>query len=244
MTLTAFALLALLQSPSGDTLWVLAPSFNSELVAEAKAAPLAAREGVGEALRAGDLTTARTLASAYAEAWQDEFLVREVARFAAWTPEERQAVLWADSVRRVGVVAYGRDGAGAAIAIWRLALARAMTARDTALAGAVTGNMGAGFYRQNQLDSADTYLRRAIELARSVGDRRVEANAVTALGAVSEARGDLAAARSRYTAALSLHEELGDTRGLAADRNNPRAARLDHRRPFGSEPAVRVGTRA
>jgi CHAT domain-containing protein/tetratricopeptide (TPR) repeat protein len=193
---------------------------ESTLVAEAKAAPLTAREAVGEALRAGELASAQRLAAAYAVAWQDSFLVREVARFAAWPGERRAARLWADSVRRAGVAAYGQDGAYAAIAIWRRALARAVAIGDTALTAAVTGNIGAGFLREDALDSAGAYLARAMQLARAVGDHRVEANAVTALGVVSEARDDLDGARSHYLRALALHERIGDTRGMAAGRNN------------------------
>lgn len=190
------------------------------LVAEARAAPLAFREAVTDALRAGDLASAGRLASAHAEAWQDSFLVREVARFAAWPSGNRASKLAADSVRRAGNAAFGSEGTRAAIEIWREALRRAMSIGDTALAAAVTGNIGAGFLRDNQLDSAETYAGRAARLARGVGDRRVEANAITLLGGVREERGDLAGARTEYLEALALHERMGDTRGVAAGRNN------------------------
>ncbi|MGD8727017.1 MAG: CHAT domain-containing protein, partial [Gemmatimonadales bacterium] len=136
-------------------------------------------------------------------------------------PQERRAIkLWADSVRRAGITAYRRDGAQAAISLWRLAVARAQSIADTALTAAVTGNIGAGFLRDGYLDSAQAHLERAQLLARAVGDRRVEANAVLTLAIVSEERGDPAAAREYYARALTLHERIGDTRGLAADRNN------------------------
>lgn len=222
MTLAPLALLALaVQSPPADALRALARELpQSALVAETQAAPLAAREAIGEALRAGDLQSAHQLASAYAVAWRDSFLVREVARFAAWPIERRAARLWADSVRRAGVEAFGRDGAYAAITIWHAARARALAIGDTALTAAVTGNIGTGFLREDRLDSAETYLARAVSLARAVGDHRVEANAVTALGEVSKGRGDLAAAQSHYMRALTLHERIGDSRGLAAGRNS------------------------
>ena len=222
MTLAPLALMAFaLQAQGADSLRALARELPaSALVAEAQAAPLAAREAVGDALRMGDLESARRIAGAYAEAWRDSFLVREVARFAAWPSERRAAKLSADSVRRAGVAAYGREGAAAAIAIWHGALARALAIGDTALTAAVAGNIGTGFWREDQPDSAQAYLARAVLLARAVGDHRVEANAVTALGAVSESRGDPAAARAHYLRALALHERIGDSRGIAADRNN------------------------
>ncbi|MEX1999466.1 MAG: tetratricopeptide repeat protein, partial [Gemmatimonadales bacterium] len=222
MTPGPLLLLALaVQSSPADSLLALALRLpESALVAETRTRSLAARDAVSEALRRGELEPAQRLAAAYAVAWQDSFLVREVARFSAWPPERRSAKLWADSVRRAGITAYGRDGAHAAIAIWRHALARAQSIGDTALSAAVTGNIGAGFLRQDLLDSAETYLARAVWLAQGVGDHRVEANALTALGGVSEDRGDLAAARAHYTRALTLHERIGDTRGIAAGRNN------------------------
>lgn len=217
-----FALAAIvLQSVPADSLRTLArdaPAYI--LVTETRAAPLAAREAVGDGLRAGELDSARRLADAYAEAWQDSFLVREVARFEAWPRERRMGRLWADSLRRVGITAYAREGADAAIAIWRRALVRAETNGDTALAAAISGNIGTGFLQQHLLDSADTHLFRSIQWSRTVGDLRVEANALTGLGAVSDRRGDAAAARTRYAAALELQERMGDTRGLAAVRNN------------------------
>ena len=71
MTTISLALLALVVQSSG-----LAPSRpqernapDSELVADAKADPLAAREAVADALRAGDLVFAQRLAVDF---WKDE----------------------------------------------------------------------------------------------------------------------------------------------------------------------------
>ena len=222
--MTAGALLLVVlaaQSPAADSLLMRALELpGSALVVEAKAAPLATREAVGEALRAGELEAARRLAVAYSDAWQDPFLAREVARFVAWPPERRAARLWADSVRRAGIDAFGREGADAAISVWRRALSRARSIPDTALVAAIAGNIGAAFLRAGALDSAQAHLNRARTWARAVGDRRVEANAVVALAGVSEDRGDLATAREHYARSLALYERIGDTRGLAAGRNN------------------------
>lgn len=222
MTHASLVLLVLAaQSPAADSLRALGRELpEPALVVEAKAAPLAARDAVGESVRNGELEVARRLAAAYAVAWQDSFLVREVARFAGWSEGRRADRLWADSVRRAGNTAYRRDGANAAITLWRLALARARSIGDTALVAAVNGNIGAGFLRDGLLDSAQAHLESARTLARSVGDRRVEANSLVALGIVSEQRSDLAGARERYSRALALHEQIGDARGLAADHND------------------------
>jgi len=209
------------QSPAADSLRVLAARLpESALVLETRARPLAVREAVAGALAGNDLTAAGQLAAAYAIAWRDSFLVREVVRFAAWPPDRRATKLWVDSVRRTGITAYGRDGALAAITIWRRALSRALTIADTAGAAAALGNIGAGFLTEGRLDSAETDLERSRVLASGIGDIRVEANAVGTLAGVSGDRGDLAGARDGYVRALALRERIGDTRGVAADRNN------------------------
>ncbi|HEV8150345.1 MAG TPA: tetratricopeptide repeat protein, partial [Gemmatimonadales bacterium] len=231
MTLELLPLVAALalQSPAADTLRVLAQRLSeSQLVLEARARPVEARAAISEALArsvagppnsAEDLTVARRLAAAYALAWRDSFPLREVARFAAWPRERRAAKLGADSVRRVGVAAFGRDGPAAAIAIWRRALVRATAIDDSAGIAAVLGNIGAGMVEESRLDSAAAYLERARRLAVAIGDLRVEGNAVGTLARVSAERGDLAVARERYARALALAERIGDSRGLAATHN-------------------------
>ena len=220
--MTALLLAALaLQSPAADTLRQLALRLPAAaLVAETRARPAAAREAVTFALDRKDLAVAGRLSAAYAVAWSDSFLVREVARFAGWPPERQAGKVWVDSVRRSGVTVYGRDGATAAIVVWRRALGRAQAIGDTAAIASVLGNIGAGFSTAGQLDSAMTYLEHARTLAEGIGDVRVAANAIGTLASVREDRGDLAAARDGYTAALARRERIGDTRGMAADYNN------------------------
>lgn len=222
--MTAMPLLLIafsVQVQAADSIFARAKELSeSALVAEARAAPLAIRAAVGQGLHAGDVEGARRLGTAYAIAWQDSFLVREVARFAAWSPERRAARLYADSVRREGITVYRREGAAAAIAVWRQALARAAANRDTALIAGLNGNIGAAFLANGALDSASVHFDTARSLAGAVGDRRVELNAVLGLGGVAEERGDLAAAAERYTRALVLSERIRDTRGLAAGHNN------------------------
>jgi CHAT domain-containing protein/Tfp pilus assembly protein PilF len=235
--MTAFAVSLLLaplvlQSPGADTLRLLAGRMpKAALVLEIRSHPLVVRDALADALRQavrgpteGDrqeqLAAARALAAAYASAWSDSFLIREVARFEAWPSERRAAKIWADSVRRAGVVAWGRSGPGNAIVIWRRALARTTRIGDTAGTAAVLGNIGSGLQREGRLDSAVTYLERSRALASAIGDIRVEANAVGALAGASADRGDLAGARLAYERALALRERIGDTRGVAADHNN------------------------
>jgi len=209
------------QSGPSDSLRFIAMRLpESALVLETRARPFAVRDAISDALARGELDAARRIAAAYAVAWRDSFLVREVERFAAWPLERRAAKVSADSARRAGIAAYGREGATAAIRIWRRALARVTPIDDTAGVAGLLGNIGAGLLAESRVDSAVTYLDRARLLASGVGDIRVEANAVGALAGVSEDRGDLAAAQAGYVRALALRERIGDTRGAAADHNN------------------------
>ncbi len=231
--MTAFPLvlaIVALQSPGADSLRLLAQGRSgSELVLETRARPYEVREAVAEGMARAvrfpasattELAATRRLAVAYALAWRDSFFLREVDRFAAWPGERRAAKVRADSVRRAGVSAYSRDGPQAAIALWRRALAGSMAIGDSAGVAAVLGNIGAGFLVERVADSAGLYLERARVAAAAVGDARVEANALGLLAGVSEERGDLAAARDRYSRAMALRERTGDRRGLAADHNN------------------------
>src|SRR5688500_811142 len=215
------------QSSGADSLRLLAMRVpESALVVEVRTRPLSARDALTEALALSvngsdeSLTVARRLADAYAAAWADSFLVREVDRFARSSAGRRASKVWVDSVRRAGIAAYGRDGPSAAIRIWRRALSRAVAIRDSAGIGAVLGNIGAGLWREGRLDSAEVYLERARRTAAAIGNIRVEANAIGALANVSADRGDLARAREHHLRALALRERIGDTRGVAADHNN------------------------
>ena len=224
-----FAAIAI-QSPA-DSLRILALRLPpSSLAGETRARPLLVREAINDALmqsvrgppaaRPQAMEEARRLAAGYALAWADSFLMREVARFGGWSADRRAGKLWADSVRRAGTAAYGRDGPKAAILIWRRALARARSLPDTAGMTAVLSNIGSALLSQGRLDSAEATLERARGLARAIGDLRAEATVIGTLAGLSEERGDLAAARRRYGESLPLRERAGDTRGIAADHNN------------------------
>jgi CHAT domain-containing protein len=199
---------------------IVAAQLQSELVVKSRANPVAAREAITEALHGGEIATARRLAEAYALAFQDSFPVRDVDRFSAWNVAQRASRVWTDSARRAGIATYARDGADAAIRVWRRALSRARTVPDTAGMAALLGNIGAAHLDAQRLDSAAASCARARTLSAAVGYLRVQANAVVCQGEVSAERGDLASARARHTQALALHERLGDTRGIAAGHNN------------------------
>ncbi|HEX9349167.1 MAG TPA: CHAT domain-containing tetratricopeptide repeat protein [Gemmatimonadales bacterium] len=192
----------------------------TSLVLEVRERPLAVRDAVTESLRRGELDAAGKIAAAYAIAWRDSFLVREVARFATWPAARRSVKVAVDSMRRAGIKAFGADGPHAAVVLWQRALRRATTNGDSAGMAALLGNIGAGLLEDGQVDSASAYLERARALAAAVGDVRVEANAVGALAGVQEDRGDLASARESYAQSLTLRDRIGDTRGTAADHNN------------------------
>jgi CHAT domain-containing protein/Tfp pilus assembly protein PilF len=209
------------QSPAADSLRVLATLLSeTALVTETRARPLAVREAVSRALAMNQVDAARNLAAAYAQAWSDSFLVREVARFSAWPPEKRTAKVWVDSVRWAGIATYGQDGPRAAIAVWRRALSVATSIPDTAGIASVLGNIGAAFVANGQPDSGELSLARSRALATTIGDVRVQANDLVALAGLSEDRGDLAVAREHYRRALELQERIGDSRGMAAAYNN------------------------
>jgi CHAT domain-containing protein/tetratricopeptide (TPR) repeat protein len=219
------------QSAAADSVRLLASRLpDSALIAESRRQPLAVREALGDMLarsvngpkdlRENELATATRLANAYSSAWHDPFLARQMASFVVSTPERRAVKVRADSVRRAGASAYGRRGPATAIAIWRRAVSLTSAIADTAGLAGTLGNIGAGFARLGQLDSASGYLERARKLAQAAGDVRVEANAIAELAGVSEARDDIAGARLAYARVLKLRERIGDTRGLAADYNN------------------------
>ena len=230
---SGLALLALVTSQGlPDSLRLLAGRLpEASLVEAVRAQPVAVREALSEmmALAVNDrdpsardrqLAAARRLAAAYATAWRDSFLVREVARFAASSPSRRAAKVRVDSVRRAAAADFGRAGPRAAMAGWRRAYTRARAISDTAGIAAVLGNIGVGFLAEDQLDSAGRYLGEARRLAAAVGDIRVEANALVALAEVDAASGNHTPAQARYRQGLDLHQRIGDSRGVAADYNN------------------------
>lgn len=218
------------QELPGEQLRMLAFDGDStELAAAVKSRPADARELLGRLIeQAGRsrsiadslLPAARRVAWAFVVAWNDSFPTANLSRFERMTAEQRSAKISADSLRLAGNAALDRKGVWAAIRLWREAARRAQAIADTAGMAAATGNIGAGFYRASELDSAESYLTRARRLADAVGDRRTALNALGILGSVASERGDLHRAQETYVRTLALRATIGDVRGAAADHNN------------------------
>jgi CHAT domain-containing protein len=226
-----FAVWAAAQSPqSGADVRALARAgAEAAVVAHSRDRPDDARGAVRDLLgtaaartdsAAAPLLEARLVAKAYATAWRDSFLVRQVELFASWSAAQRRLKVSADSVRVVGNDALGRRGVDAAMRAWRESLRRCELLADSAGIGAALGNMGAGFFAAGDLDSAEAYFELARDMAGAVGDMRTLGNAVGALANVHRDRGGLRRAGELYAEAAALRALTGDTRGVAADRNN------------------------
>ena len=172
--------------------------------------------------RAGDalLTRAARLGADYLRVWGDSFPLRDVRRFAGLPAGDRARRVRADSLRKSGNAALGREGFTAAARDWKASHALAAAIADTAVMASALGNIGAGFYRESELDSAARYFAEARKLATIAGDRRTELNGLGGLASVSKDRGDYEAAALQYREALFLRRQIGDYRGVAADANN------------------------
>ncbi|HEX5631794.1 MAG TPA: tetratricopeptide repeat protein, partial [Gemmatimonadales bacterium] len=226
--LLPLALLAQQRSQAETMRALVERGSDSALVATVNRSPVAAREAMQALLdrtaRPGEgdlaLAGANRLAGAMAIALGDSFPLRQVMRYAAWTPAERGAKVAIDSIRFAGNAALGRDGFETALRAWRESARRAEALGDTAGMAAALGNIGAGFYAEGMLDSAASHFTRAAGLARQVHDGRTELNAQGGLANVLRDRGAYREARERYERTLALRERIGDVRGIAADRNN------------------------
>lgn len=168
----------------------------------------------------GDLDAANRIARSYARVWGDSSLLRGTQAFRSWSREQRGRKLAADRLRRQGNLALPSEGVNGAMAHWTKSLRLAWSVPDTAAVAAALGNIGAGFYRAGEPDSAERYLRRTLQWAERAGQVRIAANAITTLATLHLDRGRLAEARSLYTDAIGLRRRVGDARGEATDRNN------------------------
>ncbi len=166
------------------------------------------------------LARAARLGADYLRVWGDSFPLRDVRRFAGLPAGDRARRIRADSLRKSGNAALGREGFTAAAKEWRASHALAATIADTAMMASALGNLGAGYYSESQLDSAAGYFAEARRLATIAGDRRTALNAVGGLASVSKDRGEYEAATLQYREALFLRRQIGDYRGAAADADN------------------------
>src|SRR6266496_23736 len=209
MILLAFSsLLGVLQSPASDSLRLVANTLPpSSLVLEVRQRPLAVRDAVNESLRRSELDAAAKIAAAYALAWRDSFLVREVARFVAWPAARRSAKLTVDSMRRVGITAFGRDGPAAAVAQWQRALAAAIG--DLRVEANAVGALAGAREERGDLATAREYYARALTLRDRIGDTRGTAADHNNLGLLAQRLGDVDEAQRHFDTALVLNRRDG-----------------------------------
>ena len=175
------------------------------------------------AARAAALDLARRLALAHQSAWHDPFLVGQVDRFLAWSPDQQAAKVSADSIRRAGITLSRPGGAPAGIAVWRDALARAVSIGDSAGMAGTLSNIGSGFLTNSALDSAQHYLEQLTRYCSPLAIGNLPGLRQRHLRVqVRRARsGTILGAHDNATpGAISLRQATGDTRGLAADYNN------------------------
>ena len=112
-------------------------------------------------IRQAHLARAGALAQAYAAVWHDSVPLRTVVRFASWPVERRVERMLADSIRRQGNAALGSGGFPAALSLWRESLRHAAAAGDSGAIAAALVNIGSGYYRAGELDSAAAWLRQS-----------------------------------------------------------------------------------
>lgn len=206
------------------------PADSGQVLAEVRARPDESRSEFERQLslaaagaddtRREHLDRAGALARAYAVVWHDSVPLRTVVRFSEWPVERRIERMLADSIRRQGNSALGSDGFPTALSLWRESLRHATASGDSAAIAAALVNIGSGYYRVGELDSASVWLRRGQQVAMATRDYRAAATALGTLGSVAKDRGDLESSIRLYGEAGRLRERVGDSRGLAADDNN------------------------
>src|SRR5207245_899300 len=160
------------------------------------------------------LVAADHLAAAYAAAWRDSFLLRQVSRFRAWSPDGRRAKVAADSLRLAGNKALGQSGVVAALRLWRESVRRAAGIGDTAGVAAGAGDRGKGFYERGERAGGGACgAPRAAN--RHAGRRGPAALNLVNLANLAALSGEPEAAAGRYREALALYRAEDDRPGAA-----------------------------
>src|SRR5712691_1310460 len=173
---------------------------DSVLVERARQRPSGAREALRQLLAAagggGDtagvaaLSGAERLAGTFAVAWRDSFFVRQVARFRALSPTDRQATVAADSLVQVGTALRRSAGPDAAMPVLREGLRRYEALADSAGIAVALNAVGVAFHVAQEYDSAEAYLTRSQDLAERVGDSRTLGRVAHGLGNVYWRKGE------------------------------------------------------
>jgi tetratricopeptide (TPR) repeat protein len=117
-------------------------------------------------------------------------------------------------LRRSGEEAYRTNAYRDARAAFERAL-RLLPEDGRAERAALAVQMGQALIRLGEMATAGAQLEEGLALARSTGERRSEAAALTGLGEVAWHQGDWEAARRHLQAGLALAQACGDTAGQA-----------------------------
>lgn len=150
-------------------------------------------------------TQAQRLATA--GAWSDAgALLREHTQLIRHHPE--CATLLAEALVRTGQAREARAWLGDVLASIEGSEDRASFRRATVLAGAAHFELG-------ELDDARRAFSDALDLARADADDALVARAMNNLGAIANIEGDWTGALALYNLAVSAHQRMGNTRGLA-----------------------------
>jgi predicted ATPase len=88
------------------------------------------------------------------------------------------------------------------------------------LIAAIQSQCGHFADRMGQYQQAEAFLQAALPVARSTGDRSLEAEIINLLGRVSEHRGALDSAIEAYTASIALYRQIGDRYNEASALHN------------------------
>ena len=155
---------------------------------------------------------AQALRLASAGAWTDAgaLLLENAARIRTH-PEA--AALLGESLVRTGRAREARD--------WLVGVMPAIeSSEDRASLRRATVLNGAAHFALGELDVARQGFNDALALARADGDDALVARAMNNLGAIANIEGDRSGALALYHLAISAHQRLGNTRGLAETFHN------------------------
>jgi tetratricopeptide (TPR) repeat protein len=125
-------------------------------------------------------------------------------------------VVWA--LTTIGTTHYRQEDRAAALESYSAALEAARRNGDQSQIGTALNNQGIVHLEEGRLDQADAALREARETFVRIKLKSGEAHALSGLGQVLLARGDLAASRRELEASVTLWTAIGEQAPLAEGR--------------------------